>query len=284
MNPTRHAVAQGARRGAIELRQVLTSGQDLTTNLVWLFGLLGPLYFLRDDKLPGADLSVATFVLPSLLAMCVGFNGLLMLAQQLVVDREDGTLLRLKALPQGIAAYLSGKVLFISGMVAFAWAMVIAVGAVLVDDLTLTEPGRWLTLAWLLPLGLLALLPLGAVIGSLVDSPRSIGLVMLPVFALAAISGIFYPVGGFPDWLQLVAQASPLYWLGLGARSAFLPDSALTAEIGDSWRQWETFAALGIWAVIGLIAAPIVLRLAARRESGSTMTVRRDRALSRQTA
>ncbi|MEU7799419.1 ABC transporter permease [Micromonospora arborensis] len=284
MNTTWNAVGQGLRRGVIELRHVLGNAQDLGSNLIWLVGLLAPIYFLRDDQLAGSDLSVATFVLPSLLSMCVGFNGLLMLAQLLVVEREDGTLLRLKALPQGMVSYLIGKIVLISGMVLVAWVVVLGTGAVLVEGLQLGEARRWLTLLWVFPLGLLAMLPIGAVIGSVIESPRSIGLVMLPVLTLAALSGIFYPISGFPTWLQVVAQVFPLYWLGLAARFALLPDSALAAEIGGSWQHWETFTALGVWAVVGLLAAPVVLRLMARRESGSTMARRRDLALDHRPA
>jgi ABC-2 type transport system permease protein len=64
-------------------------------------------------------------------------------------------------------------------------------------------------------------------------------------------------------------------------RSAFLPDSAVTAELGDSWRHLETLAVLGVWAVIGLGIAPMVLSRMARKESGSTMNARRRRALQR---
>lgn len=270
----------GLRRGVRELRQIATTGEDLATNLVWLVGLLAPLMILRDNLVPGTRLPVATFVLPSLIAMCVAFNGMVGLAQQLVVEREDGTLLRLKAVPHGMVAYLVGKVLVVSVLVLVACAAVLGTGVALVDGLRL-DAGGWLTLLWVLPLGLLALLPVGAVVGSLVRSPRSIGLVMMPVFALAAVSGIFYPAANFPGWLQGVAQAFPLYWVGLGARSALLPDSALAAEIGASWRHWETAGVLGVWAVAGLLLAPVVLRAMARRESGSTMTARRERAIAR---
>jgi ABC-2 type transport system permease protein len=84
-----------------------------------------------------------------------------------------------------------------------------------------------------------------------------------------------------PEWVQWIAQVFPMYWLGLGMRSALLPDSALAVEIGHSWRGWETFGVLGIWAVIGLALAPAVLRRMARRESGSTVAARREKAMQR---
>jgi ABC-2 type transport system permease protein len=101
------------------------------------------------------------------------------------------------------------------------------------------------------------------------------------VLAVIAISGIFYPITALPGWLQGLAQVFPVYWLGLGMRSALLPAGAVAVEIGDSWRHLETAAVLGAWAVAGLLIAPALLRRMARRESGSAVAARRDRALRR---
>ena len=104
---------------------------------------------------------------------------------------------------------------------------------------------------------------------------------MLPLMGLIATSGIFYPITNFPTWLQWVGQAFPVYWLGLGMRSALLPDEMAAVEFGQSWRHLETLGVLGAWAVAGLILAPIVLRRMARRESGSSVAARREKALQR---
>ncbi|HEX3588359.1 MAG TPA: ABC transporter permease [Pseudonocardiaceae bacterium] len=127
----------------------------------------------------------------------------------------------------------------------------------------------------MLVLGLVATLPIGAVCGSLFPSPRSGGLIVLLCYGLSAISGIYSPIIRFPHWLQDVAQVFPVYWLGLGMRSALLPGGMTVAEIGGSWRHAETAVVLGAWAVAGLIVAPMVLRRMARRESGSMTAARR---------
>jgi ABC-2 type transport system permease protein len=130
-------------------------------------------------------------------------------------------------------------------------------------------------------LGLVATQSVGAALGALISSPRGAGYLSVVVLGLAAISGIFYPVTALPQWLQWVAQAFPMYWLGLGMRSALLPHAAAAVEIGQSWRSAETAAALGAWTLAGLVVAPIVLRRMARRESGSRVAERRERALQR---
>ncbi len=101
----------------------------------------------------------------------------------------------------------------------------------------------------------------------------------LAMGGLVAISGIFYPITHLPHWLQWAGQVFPLYWLGLGTRSALLPANLASVEIGHSWRHLATFGVLSAWAVAGLLAAPILLRWVARRESGSSVAARREKVL-----
>jgi ABC-2 type transport system permease protein len=139
----------------------------------------------------------------------------------------------------------------------------------------------WLTLAWVLVLGLVATLPAGAVLSALFPGARSAALLTLATGGLVAISGIFYPITHLPHWLQWIGQAFPLYWLGLGMRSALLPSHLAAVEIGHSWRHLATLGVLGAWAIAGLVFAPVVLRRLARRESGSTVAARREKAMRR---
>jgi ABC-2 type transport system permease protein len=269
----------GVARGGIELRQTFTSQTDLWGYLFPSVLLLGTIFFMRDAHVPGTSFSLGASTLPSALGMGLVFGGLITVAQQLMVDREDGTLLRAKATPNGMNAYLISKAVLVGGMAIIAFLIQLIPGLFLVDGLHLDLTG-WLTLLWLVPLAFVASMPLGAVIGSLFESPRSMGLVMFPMIGLIAISGIFYPITAMPGWLQAVAQCFPIYWLGLGMRSAFLPDALASVELSHSWRHFETVGVLGLWAVIGLLLAPAILRRMARRESGSAVAARRERAMA----
>ncbi|MET7748648.1 ABC transporter permease [Micromonospora sp. NPDC005367] len=279
MNPTSAAVRAGYQRGLIELRNTFTNAQDLWGYLFPTLVLLVTVFFMRGATVPGTDFSLGARTLPSVLGMGLAFGGLITLAQQLVVEREDGTLLRAKATPNGMLGYLVGKLTLMSTVALVSMLIQLVPSLFLVDGLRLTSAPAWLTLLWVAVLGLVATLPLGAVIGSLIENPRNLGLIMLPMMGLIALSGIFYPINGYPGWLQAVAQAFPVYWLGLGMRSALLPDALAAVEIGGSWRHLETFGVLGAWAVLGLVLAPVVLRRMARRESGSRVAARRERAM-----
>ena len=277
MNP----VVAGLGRGGIELRQTLTNAQDMWNYVFRPTVFLVVMYFLRGKTVPGTDFSLGAMSIPSVVGMQVAFGGLVVPAAVLIIEREDGTLLRAKATPNGMLGYLVGKIVRVLGMTLVTLAIILVPGMLLFDGLRLGSSGSWLTLAWVLLLGLVATMPIGAVLGSLFPGLRSMGLIMVSMMGLVATSGIFYHIGGFPVWLQGIAQVFPIYWLGLGIRSALLPGSMAAAEIGGSWRHLETVGVLGLWAVVGLVLAPIVLRRMARRESGSRVAERREKAMQR---
>ncbi|MGW6659472.1 ABC transporter permease [Rhodococcus sp. NPDC055024] len=281
MNPTTNAIRAGFVRGWIELRQLLTTGPDLIGQFLTPAISLGALYLLRNREYAGTDLSVAELAVPGLLGSIITFNGLFAIANVLVLDREDGTLLRAKSIPNGMTGYFVGKITAAAASVVVQVVVVLAVGMLIIGGSSFDGAGAWLTFAWVLALGLLATLPIGAILGSVLEGSRATFLLTMPLMGLVAISGIFYPITALPGWLQGVGQAFPVYWTGLGMRSALLPDDAAAIEIDESWRHLETVAVLGVWAVVGLLVAPVVLRRMARHESGSTMAERRDKAMQR---
>ncbi|MFC6885916.1 ABC transporter permease [Actinomadura yumaensis] len=279
MSPAATALRLGWARGLIETRQSFTNGADLWSHATWPVLMLAVTYFTRDVAFGSSGFPLGTLALPSILGMNVAF-GMVSVSQHLTADREDGTLLRAKATPNGMPAYLVGKLVSVSAGLLAELAVFLVPGLLVVDGLSVGA-GSWPTLAWVLLLGMAASLPIGAVLGSVFATPRAQGLILLPILGMTAVSGIFYPVSAMPGWLQGLAQVFPVYWLGLGMRSALLPGDAAAVEIGDSWRHLETAGVLTAWAVAGLLAAPFLLRRMARRESGSSVAERREKALQR---
>jgi ABC-2 type transport system permease protein len=280
VNPVLYAARLGVARGWIEFKQSLANRQDMSYTVVINAILLGVLVWQRGSTVDG--MSLATLTLPGILGMTVATGGVLGVATMLAAEREDGTLLRAKATPHGMVGYLVARIVTNALVIALGIVIIFVPGLFLLDGLAATGAVGWLTLLAVLAVGLPATLPWGAIIGSLVKTPgASFGLTFLPISGLVAISGIFYPITAMPGWVQGVAQVFPIYWLGLGMRSALLPDAAAAAELGDSWRHLETFGVLGVWAAVGLLVAPTVLRRMARRESGSTVEARRQQALQR---
>jgi ABC-2 type transport system permease protein len=279
----RAAVRAGLNHGWIELSHCFTMLEDAFEILP--FPLISVVLLLALDAkhtdLPGTHFPLGSTLLAGMLVANVSINGITGFGVRLAAEREDGTLLRAKATPNGMLGYLIGRIVVVSGTIMLTVVSLLIVGLAPFSGLALGRTVTWLTLAWVLALGLLATLSIGAVLGSLFRSVRSAPVVMLGTFGLIGISGIFYPITRLPTWLQWVGQAFPLYWLGLGVRSALLPGNLAAVEIGHSWRHLATAGVLGAWAIAGLVLAPILLRRVARREAGSRVAARRERVLTR---
>jgi ABC-2 type transport system permease protein len=280
VNPTRHAVTLGLRRGWTEFVLSLRSAQDQGFYVFMGVVTLALLWFNRDNEIGDSGLLYPTYALPSILAALLAFGVVIGPAYALAMEREDGTLLRHKALPHGMQGYVTGQLLYHSLGLVPLLLVILVPSFLLFDDLMSNGAAGWATVAWVLVLGLLATLPLGMILGSVVPGVQKVGTWgMLPVLLLTAISGIFFPIQAMWHWVQVVAQIFPTYWIGLGMRSAFLPDAAVTLEIGDSWRTGLTVLVLSAWAVFGLLVTPRVLRRMARRQSGSQVQEAKEAAL-----
>ena len=108
---TTHAVRLGLRRGWTEFGQSVRSPQDQAFYVFMGMATLAYLWFNREDEVEGTALLYPTVALPSILAALVAFNVVMGPASALVMEREDGTLLRYRSLPHGMQGYVTGQVL-----------------------------------------------------------------------------------------------------------------------------------------------------------------------------
>ena len=105
-------VRSGLSRGLIEFR-LSFSGAELVGQLFWPLATLATMWFFRGNGIDGNGVSLGALMFPGVLGMFVAF-GMVLVIQGLAADREDGTLLRAKATPGGIASYLVAKVVSVS--------------------------------------------------------------------------------------------------------------------------------------------------------------------------
>ncbi|MGD9710591.1 MAG: ABC transporter permease [Thermomicrobiales bacterium] len=67
---------------------------------------------------------------------------------------------------------------------------------------------------------------------------------------LLLISGIYYSIDVLPDWMQWLAQFSPLYYALDGIRATLLDGAALSSQWGNIWPliiMGVVFPPLGLW-------------------------------------
>ncbi|WP_181449702.1 ABC transporter permease [Streptomyces cyaneus] len=265
------AFTVGLSRGGLELAQTLRTPREA-------FSLLStPLMFVVlslaiEKDIAGSDVPMSHLLMAGGITTMLVQTGLMTLPQVLATEREDGTLLRLKTVPGGITSYLVGKTVVVLVTALGGALLTLLAGALFAGTDLPRDAAHWLTLTWVLLLGLVAVVPLGAAIGALLPNPReALGFTMIPIFFLMGCSGLFFPVTTLPDGARAVVEVFPVKWIAQGVRSALLPDSALAAETGQSWQHAEILMIVGAWAVVGFLLAPRLLRRMTRRESGSRL-------------
>nr|NLD40028.1 ABC transporter permease [Actinomycetales bacterium] len=274
------AIRNGWRQATIELLTSIRGGQVISY-LITPAVAIGFILWGGDSPIEGTGITMAQYVVPSLLAMTLVVGGILGPSGELMMEREDGSIVRMKAVPGGLQGYVFGKVFSVLTVNIVSLALVFVVAAIFLPSLVPASAGAWLRFVLFVVLGLLASVPVGIALGSAIKNAALLMIPMFLIYGLLVISGIFFPIEAFAAPVQWIAMVFPLYWLGLGLRSVFLPPEAASLELAGTWQTVESVMALGIWAVLGMVLAPILLRRMVRGVSGSTVTEARERMLSR---
>ena len=209
----------------------------------------------------GAEISAAAFYLPGMLAAGLLLSGLQNMAIDIAMERSDGTLKRFAGTPLPVFSYFIGKIgqVFVTGVLQAALLLLVAQFVFGVE--LPTEPGKWLTFAWVFILGVSTSAVLGIALSRVPRTGKSATAVVIPIaLVLQFISGVYLGFSMLPEWLQNVASAFPLKWMAQGMRSVFLPDDFEFLEQGEVWNLPGVAIATGLWLVLGLIACRLTFR------------------------
>lgn len=259
--PLPGALRVGWARAAIELRMFARNKASLVFTLslpVLLLLILGSIFGgeVADTGVDFKQVFMAGIIAAGV--MSVAFTGL---AITMAIERGDGSVRRLGATPMPRSSYFFGKVVLVlvAGAVETALLVLISVG---VFHLRLPDTAdRWLRFAGVSVLGATACALLGIAYSWIIPNARSASAIVTPPFLiLQFISGVFFPFGELPRWMQTVAAVFPLKWMAQGLRSVFLPDSFQAAEPTGSWEIGHTFLVLGAWCGVGLLLCLLTFR------------------------
>ncbi len=242
----------GLRRGNIEIRQFMRQRESVVFTLlfpVMLMAIFGSVF--KDTIAPGVTFS--QYFVAGMIASGLINSGFQQLAIIIPMERDFGSLKRLRGTPMPVASYFIGKtILVLAGM--FVQLILLLAGGVLFFGVHLpTAPAKWITFTWLIILGTASSTALGIAFAAVPKSGRGASAVVSPVvIILQFFSGVFFIFTQLPFWMQQVAAIFPLKWLCQGMRSVFLPDTFASHEVAHSWETGKTALILTVWLVVGL--------------------------------
>jgi ABC-2 type transport system permease protein len=260
------ALRLGLARTGIELRMFFRERDSMVFTfafpviLLFIFGSV-----FSADIAPGV--SFTQYFAAGMVASGIALSSFQALAIGIAVERDDGTLKRLKGTPMPPLAYFVGKIGLVLATSLVQFAVLLVVSSLFFGLELPATAGLWLRFAWLFLLGIAAGTTLGIAYSSLARSSRSAAAVVSPVvIVLQFISGIFFVYSELPSWMQQVGALFPLKWIAQGMRSVFLPDAFAAQEVGG-WQLPQTALVLTAWTVVGLLLCVRTFRWT-RRDAG----------------
>jgi ABC-2 type transport system permease protein len=213
------------------------------------------------DARGSSGVNAARFFLPGMVAAGVVLTSFQTMALSVAVERDDGTLKRLRSTPMPPVSYFLGKVGLVVLTSLAQFLLLVAVARFAFGVQLPTDPGRWATFGWVFLLGVASGTVLGVAYSSLATSSRSVGaIVIAPALILQFISGVYFAFTDLPEWLKQVASLFPLKWIAQGMRSVFFPTAWEGAEMAGTWEHGRTALVLGAWLVGGLVVCARTFR------------------------
>ncbi len=245
----------GLLRGRMEVKVFMRGRESVVFTLLFpviLLFIFGSVF--KDTIAP--DVTFSQYFVAGMIASGLINTGFQQLAITIPMERELGTLKRLRGRPISVTAYFIGKAYLVTFLMVLQTALLLGAGAAFFGLNLPTDPNKWLTFAWIILLGSACSTVLGIAFSTVPKSGRGASAVVSPiVIILQFFSGVFFVFSQLPGWMQQFAAFFPLKWLTQGMRSVFLPESFATQEVAQSWELGRTGLILVLWLIAGLVIA-----------------------------
>jgi ABC-2 type transport system permease protein len=253
MNTLKETIRIGVLRSFLEVKQFMRQRESVVFTLffpVILLFIFGTVF--KDTIAPGVTFS--QYFVAGMIASGLVNTGFQQLAITIPMERDDGTLKRLRGTPMSVSSYFIGKALLVTILMIVQTILLLFFGSVVFDLNLPTDPMLWWNFTWLVILGSACSTVLGIAFSVVPKSGRGASAVVSPiVIILQFFSGVFFVFTSLPVWMQQFAALFPLKWLTQGMRSVFLPEDFATQEVARDWELGKTALILVVWLVLGLI-------------------------------
>ena len=245
----------GFYRGILEIKQFLRQRESVVFTLLFPVLLLFIFGSVFTGKIAGG-VTFSQYFLAGMIASALVNTGFQQLAIMIPIERDFGTLKRLRGTPIALSSYFIGKIIVVFYSMVVQIALLLAFGIWLFDLQLPSSGDKWFRFVVLVVVGTICSTILGIAFSTVPKSGRGASAVVSPiVIILQFFSGVFFVFTTLPKWMQDFAALFPLKWLTQGMRSVFLPDSFATQEVAKSWETGRTYLVLAIWLILGTAIA-----------------------------
>ena len=252
-NKVPSALAIGIARGGLEVKQFMRQRESVVFTLAFPIMLLAIFGSVFTNELTDG-VTFSQYFVAGMIASGLVNTGFQQLAIMIPVERDFGTLKRLRGTPMPASSYFIGKSIVVFVTMVIQVALLLIAGVLFFGVNLPTDPAKWFTFTWLIILGSAASTALGIAFSVIPKSGRGASAVVSPVvIILQFFSGVFFVFTDLPGWMQQFAALFPLKWMTQGMRSVFLPDSFAAQEVAGTWETGRTFWIILAWLIAGLV-------------------------------
>jgi len=196
---------------------------------------------IEERAVSTLDLSFIDFFVPGILAMSIMNAGVIGLSTAFTSYREKGILRRIKVTPFALWKFILARIVAQMAVIMATSAILVGIGMLVWG---LTVRGNILLIMGVIAIGSLAFLAIGYAISSVArNTETAASYANLVTFPMLFLSGVFFPVGSMPGWLQPVIDVLPLRYLVDALREPMMYGRG----IGATWT--DLLVLLGVFAV-----------------------------------
>ena len=210
------------------------------------FAGVTPAMTLTTTPVQSRNLTYVDFLVPGMIALSIMQTGLFGVVFTFVQWKQRGILRRLMATPMRVRDF------FFSQLVTRLSTVALQIGVLIVVGILLFHFHFAGNLLYLLIVGIVGggiFLAMGlAISGAAKSEETAAPLANLISLPLMFLSGVFFPRGSMPSWLQAVTQYSPLTYVSDALRSISLDGASL-------WAIRTDLLGIAIWLAIATVIA-----------------------------
>ena len=245
----------GLSRGALEIKQFNRQREAVVFTIFFPLILLFIFGSIFSNEI-APSVTFSQYFVAGMIASGLVNSGFQNLAISIPMERDNGTLKRLRGTPMPLGSYFIGKSIQVLYSMSLQIILLLGCGALFFDLPLPSEADRWFTFSWVILLGTLCATVLGIAFSSVPKNGRSASAVVSPiVIILQFFSGVFFVFSQLPGWMQQFAAIFPLKWMTQGMRAVFLPDAFATQEVAGSYELGRIALIISVWTVVGLFVA-----------------------------
>ena len=247
------ALSIGIQRGGLEIRQFMRQRESVVFTMLFPLILLAIFGSVFSNQI-AEGVTFSQYFVAGMIASGLVNTGFQQLAIMIPMERDFGTLKRLRGTPMPASSYFIGKSILVTLSMLVQVFLLLAAGVAFFGVNLPTTADKWLILLALLVIGSACSTILGIAFSNVPKSGRGASAVVSPVvIILQFFSGVFFVFTDLPGWMQQFAALFPLKWMTQGMRSVFLPDSFAAQEVAGTWETGRTFWIILAWLIAGLV-------------------------------